>query len=81
MTKDPAQKEKDECNKWMQDSLDALSRHIEQNEAEIECLENKKAAFKRAQLCLCVRLTELNKKHTVLRIHITNDLGGQNVCC
>jgi len=46
VTKDPAQKEKDECNKWMQDSLDALSRHIEQNEAEIECLENKKRLSK-----------------------------------
>lgn len=49
VTKDPAQKEKDECNKWMQDSLDALSRHIEQNEAEIECLENKKRLSKSDQ--------------------------------
>lgn len=49
VTKDPAQKEKDECNKWMQDSLDALSRHIEQNEAEIECLENKKRLSKNDQ--------------------------------
>lgn len=41
-TKDPAQKEKEECNNWMHTSLVSLQQQIEQLEAEIENLGRKK---------------------------------------
>lgn len=41
-TKDPAQKEKEECNNWMHQSLRSLQQQIEQLEAEIENLGRKK---------------------------------------
>ena len=57
-TKDPAEKEKEECNNWMGASLRSLQEQIEQLDAELESFSRRRRITRQDQGILTLTSSE-----------------------